>query len=100
MSSQPMSSISGAMNGLRIAAPQAPAHGHADERAQRFDDAVRFMQEGCWHTAFIELSELADGGHPQAARIALLFVRRGTSLFGGSFHASDSQRHNWQRVSD
>jgi hypothetical protein len=45
------------------------------------------------------LSELADEGHRQSARIALLFVQRGTVLFGGSFRASSRQRAGWQRAS-
>jgi hypothetical protein len=69
-------------------------------RARCFGEAMRLMEDGHWQRAFTRLAELADVGHPVAARIALLLVRRGTRLFGGSFHASPQQLVSWHRASD
>ncbi len=96
MSRNPVSPFSGAMTDMRIARPAD----RVDEPAAGFDEAIRLMAKGRWDASFTRLAELADGGHPQAARIALLFVRRGTLLFGGTFHASAGQRRCWERTSD
>jgi hypothetical protein len=76
---------------------KAPSRGTC-ERTSQFDEAMRLLEEGCWQTAFMSLAELADDGHPQAARVALVFARRGTSLFGGTFHATSEQRDRWERA--
>ena len=70
------------------------------ERARNFGEAMRLLGDGRWQQAFTRLAELADAGHPVAARIALLLVRRGTRLFGGSFRASAQQLASWQRAND
>lgn len=72
---------------------------HLHERARRFDEALHLMQEGSWRQSFERLAELADTGHQQAARLALHFIKRGTLLFGGSFHASAQQRAEWKKWS-
>jgi hypothetical protein len=101
MSSKPSPSFTGAMHGMQTARLLDRSRTeHINERAQRFDEALRLMEQGCWRASFTHLAELADGGHPQAARIALLFAKRGSLLFGGSFHASAEQRAGWQRASD
>jgi len=100
MSSQPISPFVGAMNGIRTEPPHAPSDSRVDLTAKRFDEALSLMQSGSWQASFDRLAELADEGHTQAARIALLFLKRGTSLFGGTFHASAAQRDGWQRASD
>ena len=70
------------------------------ERARHFGEAMRLMEEGRWQLAFTRLAELADVGHPVAARIALLLAQRETRLFGGSFRVSARQLAAWQRTSD
>jgi hypothetical protein len=89
-----------ARRGPWIADRGAPPAMPAGERARCFARAMRLMEDGRWQHAFTQLAELADVGHPLAARIALMLVRRGTRLFGGSFHASAQQLLAWQRVSD
>jgi hypothetical protein len=84
--------------GARAAAPQAPRATPTGHRVRHFDEAMLLMEEGHWQGAFTRLAALADTGHPQAARIAMVFVQRGTSLFGGSFMASARQRECWQRA--
>jgi hypothetical protein len=70
------------------------------DRSARFDVALRLIEDGRWQAAFTGLVQLADDGHPQAARIALVFAQRGTSLFGGQFPASARQRERWQRAGE
>ena len=83
-----------------IASSSLARTAHTRPRAHRFDDAMRLMEDGRWQTAFTLLAQLADAGHPQAARIALLFVRRGALLFGGHYCASAPQRERWERAID
>lgn len=68
-----------------------------DATTSGFDQAMRRFESGQWDEAFAELSDLANRGHPAAARIALMLVGRGTSLFGGRFAASPEERARWQR---
>jgi hypothetical protein len=97
MSSKPFAPYTGALDGARIADPDTLPAGAP---MRRFDEAIELMESGRWAASFACLAELADAGHPQAARIALIFVKRGTSLFGGVFHASPEQRACWQRAGD
>jgi hypothetical protein len=80
-----------------IGPPQAAA---TFGRVERFERALELMQDGCWQEAFQALAVLADDGHAQSARLALLFVRRGARLFGGSYAASAGQRQAWAKASD
>lgn len=89
-----------ALPGFRAALPAEMRNRPARERARRFDEAMRLMEDGHWSLAFTRLAALADADHPQAARIALLFVRRGALLFGGTFGASPQQRERWARAID
>ena len=59
---------------------------------------MQLLESGCWQASFLSLAELADEGHAQAARIALVFVKRGTSLFGGTFRATEQQRSRWEQA--
>jgi hypothetical protein len=99
MHSEPIPSFTHLPRDLPVAAGDASSARRLGERSRRVEEAMRLMEEGCWHTSFMVLSELADEGHRQSARIALLFVQRGTVLFGGSFRASSRQRAGWQRAS-
>lgn len=98
MNIKPSAPFTGAMPGRRFAGLAASAAAPTVGRAQRFDEAMCLMEDGCWERAFTRLAELADAGHPQAARIAMVFVQRGASLFGGHFSASARQRECWRRA--
>ena len=98
MSSEPLPSFAVTGGRTRGDARDTPV-GRVDGPARRFDDAMRLMEDGRWHAAFQRLAELADAGHAQAARMALLLARRGTSLFGGLFHADPARRQRWERAS-
>lgn len=78
-------------------ATSQPGNGDA---AQRFDGLMQLLQRGRWQQAFTGLAELADTGHPQAARLALMFAKRGSSLFGGTYPANTTQRQRWMRAGD
>ena len=99
MSNKSFASFMRAMPAMRTGTANARAL-RAAERSTHFDEATRLMEDGRWQQAFTRLAASADAGQPQAARIALLFVRRGAWLFGGSYHASAQQRECWQRCSD
>lgn len=100
MSSRQFPSYADVMSCIRVAHSDVARAKRGNTRAQRFDEAMKLMEDGRWRHAFTCLAELADIGHAQAARIAMLFVQRGSLLFGGSFRASAQQRASWQRVGD
>lgn len=78
----------------------ARATGSAEECAnEAFISAVR-LYEGChWEFAFERLARLADQGHTPAAKLALLMMRYGATLYGTSFDARLEQVARWaQRV--
>ena len=64
-----------------------------------FDRALGLLEAGEWSGAYSALRELADRGHPPAARMALMLAQRGTALFGGCFPASHQDTDRWQRFS-
>lgn len=61
-----------------------------------FNHALGRLEAGEWSDAFVALRELADQGHPAAARMALMLAQRGTALFGGCFPASRQDQDRWQ----
>jgi hypothetical protein len=83
-----------------LGAPETAETGgrSATADARRMQAALQAMQESRFAAAFEQLMPLADEGHPQAARMALLFAERGTRLFGGRYAASADQQRAWRRV--
>jgi hypothetical protein len=68
-------------------------------RDDRFDAAVSLYREGHWVQAFERLAALADQDHAPAAKLALLMLRHGLSLYGVCFAAKPMQVARWaQRV--
>ncbi len=66
---------------------------------ERFDTAVRLYESGHWKLAFVNLAALADQGDARAAKLALLMLRYGVSLYGTAFAATPWQVARWaQRV--
>ena len=78
----------------------ACAAGSAEERAsEAFISAARLYEDCHWEFAFDRLAVLADQGHAPAAKLALLMLRYGSSLYGTSFNAKPEQVARWaQRV--
>ena len=69
-----------------------------DAAAAAFDRAMDHFAHSHWSEAFKELVPLADSGHREAARVALLMAARGPRLFGQTFTASPSQRDRWREA--
>jgi len=68
-------------------------------RDDRFDAAVSLYRDGHWAQAFERLAALADQDHAPAAKLALLMLRYGVSLYGVCFAAKPTQVARWaQRV--
>src|SRR4051794_21984294 len=66
---------------------------------ERFAAEVRLYEEGHWEQAFLGLASLADQGHATSARLALLMLRYGSSLYGTRFSAAPERVARWaQRV--
>ena len=63
-----------------------------------FDRAIAHFASGEWARAFDELSLLADAGHREGARIALLMGERGPRLFGRSFVIDAERRRRWREA--
>lgn len=61
-------------------------------------EALQCYERNQWPQAFAALSELADGGNAEAARIAALMWRYGRMLYGVEFQASASQVARWQAL--
>lgn len=80
------------------ALPRRRATHAAPAEAPDFGHALGELEAGHWPQAFAELSTLADGGHAPAARIALMLVARGGSLFGGYHRATPQALARWRDV--
>ena len=78
----------------------ALAFGTVSTLDDRFDSAVALYEAGHWEQAFEALATLADRlGHARAAKLALLMLRYGASLYGTTFAATPQQVASWaQRV--
>lgn len=78
----------------------ARAAGGIDDRTDNaFVSAIRLYEDCHWELAFDRLATLAEQGHAPAAKLALLMLRYGNSLYGTSFSAKPEQVARWaQRV--
>ena len=64
-----------------------------------FEAAVALYEFERWDKAFADLALLADEGHPRAAKLALLMLRYGASVYGMRFIAPPGKVARWaQRV--
>ena len=63
-----------------------------------FATAMEQYRLGKRADAYGKFSRLADRNHADAARIALLMVRFGPSLFGGDWGASQPQIERWRQL--
>ena len=85
------SAVLGLSAPLASAQPSAPA----EAATVHFDVAMQYLERCQWPQAFQRFAVLADAGHDQAARIALLMQAHGTRLFGGRYTAEASRRERW-----
>lgn len=74
------------------AAADAPS---AQWQAARLAAANSDYERNSWQAAFGTLAQLADGGHAEAARIALLMVRYGPALYGQEFGVDRVRMASW-----
>ena len=88
--------LGNAMDFAHAANGAAGAPTPADEG---FDAAVRLYAAGHWEQAFVNLATLADQGHAVAAKLALLMLRYGATVYGSTFTVHPGQVARWaQRV--
>lgn len=77
-------------------APRSAPHALQDTaHAAAHAAALAEYEAGHWSQAYTAFVALADQGHAQAARIALLMAARGPVLYGQAFDASVPQRQRW-----
>jgi len=67
----------------------------ADPAASRFAAAMQHYETNHWPQAYAAMAALADQGHPEAQRVALLMWHHGRALYGTSFSATAAQRQRW-----
>jgi hypothetical protein len=60
-----------------------------------FDAAMEAYEHCHWDEAFQAFATLADQGHSEAARVALLMLRHGQSLYRRDFAAKAERRLAW-----
>lgn len=61
----------------------------------RFVAAMQQYNDGRYAAAYGQLIELADGGNAEAARIALLMLRYGPTLYRSQWSATQEQIQYW-----
>jgi hypothetical protein len=81
------------LTAITLAAPSAQA-----QPPTAFDTAMDAYAHQHFRAAFDGLARLADGGHGDAARIALLMVAHGPRLFSQRFDITAAQRDQWLDV--
>ena len=60
-----------------------------------FDAELDTYELNHWPDAYQAMSRLADGGHGEAARVALQMLRYGHVLYGQRFEATPYQELSW-----
>lgn len=78
-----------------VAVPAAAQTASAPVQAALYQAALDDYEANRWPQAYAALARLADAGHGDAARIALLMLRHGRPLYGMDFIASAQQRQHW-----
>ena len=63
-----------------------------------FADALQLYRQGRWSAAYGRFVHLADAGHEESARIALVMVRHGADLYGTEWAASQPQVSAWEQM--
>ena len=63
-----------------------------------FNNAMAHYRDGKLAGAYGRFAALADQGHPEAARIALVMLRHGAKLYGHDWGASQSQIDHWMKL--
>jgi hypothetical protein len=74
----------------------SPAQAGAGD--ERFIAAMRLYHEDRYAAAYGRMVELADEGHAEAARVALMMLRLGPTLYRSQWSASQDQIQHWQAL--
>lgn len=64
----------------------------------QFNEAMDLYGTSRWAAAYGRFAALADRGHAEAARIALLMLRYGSRLYGHDWGASQPQINQWMEL--
>jgi len=65
-----------------------------------YRQALEFYGDGHWSAAFGRFAALAERGHPDAARIALMMVRYGPELYRSAWTVTPGQLVRWQEAAE
>jgi len=76
-------------------AAAAPASADAAIAEVAFNDAMAQYSDCRWADAYSRFAVLAEQGHAEAARIALLMLRHGPSLYRHEWTGSPAQVAQW-----
>ena len=79
-----------AFAGRALAQERAPS-----DAAPGFERAIAEYEVQRFPAAFDVLARLADAGHPEAARIALMMHAHGPRLYGRRFEVDATRRARW-----
>ena len=79
-------------------AAAATPSGEAVRPDAQFNEAMDLYSLGKWAAAYGRFASLADKGHAEAARIALLMLRHGSKLYGHTWGASQPQINQWMTL--
>ena len=63
-----------------------------------FTEAMAQYKQGKWSGAYGRFAALADKGHAEAARIALIMLRHGSTMYGSDWGASQPQVDRWTKL--
>jgi hypothetical protein len=70
----------------------------ASKSETAFTAAMTKYKQGQWPNAYGRFVALADHGHPEAARIALIMLRHGVKMYGSDWGASPTQIEQWTKL--
>jgi hypothetical protein len=79
-----------------VTAAAAASGGTQD--AALFAEAMQLYRSSRWSAAYGRFMKLADDGHADSARIALLMLRHGRDFYGAEWTAASSQVTAWERT--
>lgn len=88
----------GHRNGADLASDNAQAARDRMGDDARFAEALRLYQGSRWSEAYMRFVALADGGHQEAARIAMVMLRHGREMHKARWTAAPSQVAQWERA--
>jgi hypothetical protein len=82
---------------MSIARPAFAQTDRPIEPAQRelYEQATQAFREHRFAAAYGRFVRLAEAGHAPSARLALVMVQHGNSLFGSEWSASPGQQQRW-----